>query len=963
MEPAIDLPQDNLVLSIDEDPSIQTGKKVIQQFLWTIVLSVSLLTTLTMLVRGEAAAPAINGMGGAISVVMSTDVITGANRHLYVAGRDENAITVFQSHADGSLSFVRAYYDGQDGITGLHYVSEIALSPDNQHLYAVGRLANALTVFRRDPATGALTFLQMLEDDVNGVDGLHEASGVAVSPDGKHVYATASHDSQVSIFSRDAASGLLTYVGLLQNGVNGVKGIGGSFPLIVSPDNQHVYVGGGTDNAIAVFTRTVATGVLSFTQVITAGANNVRGLAGVSGLAISPDGLSLYAASWGTGLGFNSTIAVFSRDPATGALTFVQFHRNKDGGGAIPGMWGALAVDVSLDGKNVYATGLFGNAIVAFNRITDTNTLTFITTTVNGRNGVRGLTYARDIIVDPAGANVYAVSRIDNALVWFKRNAGALVYTDHYRKPIGLADGAQKGLINRPYKFTVAVKGSTPFTYQWQTADGQSVGPVAANLTSTVTFQWTTPGEKKVTVVGSNRDGVFSQTLTVLLQQNVTAADTLAVLKTGQTTCYDGLGKPTECANTGQDGDNPTGLAPTTPRFIKGSGVVTDTLTGLVWLQNADCIRTAYPTYDQHATAGDGVVTLPEGLTFVKGINSGAYANCGAGFTDWRLPNVRELQSLVNFGIGSPVVPNTAGTAPAAEGDPFINLAKAFYWSSSSDEGVPGSFAIDGSTWRGWAVNMNTGATWADDKGGTGAIFGVPMGHVWPVRGTTTGVAKVAQSGQQACYDADGNFIPCAGTGQDGETQTGFKTSSPRFVIGSGVVTDTLTGLVWLQNADCIRTEYPGYDTHNIAGDGIVTWQQGLNFIKGINVGNYTKCAAGHNRWRLPNIRELQSLVDFGFGGPIVADTNGVGKWTPGNPFNNVMNSLYWSSTVDEHKPVTTTVNIWAVGLRTGATWPDVKDGSGAAFGFPMGRVWPVLDTRPVAAEPSQTVYLPIVTK
>lgn len=47
------------------------------------------------------------------------------------------------------------------------------------------------------------------------------------------------------------------------------------------------------------------------------------------------------------------------------------------------------------------------------------------------------------------------------------------------------------------------------------------------------------------------------------------------------------------------------------------------------------------------------------------------------------MPNVRELQSLVHYGVVSPSVPDTAGTGQWSEGDPFSGVQLAFYWAST----------------------------------------------------------------------------------------------------------------------------------------------------------------------------------------------------------------------------------------------------------------------------------------
>ena len=64
--------------------------------------------------------------------------------------------------------------------------------------------------------------------------------------------------------------------------------------------------------------------------------------------------------------------------------------------------------------------------------------------------------------------------------------------------------------------------------------------------------------------------------------------------------------------------------------------------------------------------------------------------------------------------------------------------------------------------------------------------------------------APIADTGQKGCWDGLGAEINCAGTGQDGEFQAGVDWASPRFTDnGDGTVTDNLTGLRWLKDADC----------------------------------------------------------------------------------------------------------------------------------------------------------------
>ena len=161
-------------------------------------------------------------------------------------------------------------------------------------------------------------------------------------------------------------------------------------------------------------------------------------------------------------------------------------------------------------------------------------------------------------------------------------------------------------------------------------------------------------------------------------------------------------------------------------------------------------------------------------------------------------------------------------------------------------------------------------------------------------------LAPVPATGQTLCYDEDGVELPsCEGTGQDGEYQMGVEWPVPRFTDNeNGTVTDNLTGLIWLRDANCMLTEYPDFDTdYNI--DGRVTWQHALDFVAGMNDGTYEECAAGREDWRLPNVRELFSLVHHGFYDPAVPNTDGDGLWIEGDPFSGVQSAYYWSSTTN----------------------------------------------------------------
>jgi hypothetical protein len=155
-----------------------------------------------------------------------------------------------------------------------------------------------------------------------------------------------------------------------------------------------------------------------------------------------------------------------------------------------------------------------------------------------------------------------------------------------------------------------------------------------------------------------------------------------------------------------------------------------------------------------------------------------------------------------------------------------------------------------------------------------------------------------AQDGLYVISTAKGKYAPVPKTGQtasyatgdDGDLQKGVASPTPRFTDhGDGTVTDNLTGLMWQKNANCIAAYYPGFDNDNVPGDGKVTWAHALDFVAGINAGTYPLGGGGYHDWRLPNVRELQSLIDYGRSYPALPE---------GHPFTGVpWGDYHWSST------------------------------------------------------------------
>jgi hypothetical protein len=148
---------------------------------------------------------------------------------------------------------------------------------------------------------------------------------------------------------------------------------------------------------------------------------------------------------------------------------------------------------------------------------------------------------------------------------------------------------------------------------------------------------------------------------------------------------------------------------------------------------------------------------------------------------------------------------------------------------------------------------------------------------------------QLPKTGQNQCYDSDGNSISCSGTGQDGDIQAGVAWPSPRFTDnGDGTVTDNLTGLMWIK--DETKT---------------MSWQEALNYAKTLSTGGYTD-------WRLPNVNELESLLNDG-------EPNNA-AWLNSQGFANVQPDFYWSSTT-----LGETANAWGVNFDSGSVSHSVK--------------------------------------
>jgi hypothetical protein len=173
------------------------------------------------------------------------------------------------------------------------------------------------------------------------------------------------------------------------------------------------------------------------------------------------------------------------------------------------------------------------------------------------------------------------------------------------------------------------------------------------------------------------------------------------------------------------------GVAWISPRFVEGSGAaadcITDKLTGLMWPKNG--------IIGFEATNGGGPIAQPDyanttlnlnqinwtqALTAVENMNTASTKLCG--YSDWRLPNIVELKSLVNYGAASPADWLMYGTGSIGSancsGACFSKVLNSNYWTSST---------YASNTAIAWNVGFNVGIV--------GSTFKNTTNYVWPVRG------------------------------------------------------------------------------------------------------------------------------------------------------------------------------------------------------------------------------------
>ena len=286
---------------------------------------------------------------------------------------------------------------------------------------------------------------------------------------------------------------------------------------------------------------------------------------------------------------------------------------------------------------------------------------------------------------------------------------------------------------------------------------------------------------------------------------SVLAAPSYVVVDTGQTQCYDNRNviAPPKPGQPFYGQDAQFHHHPSSYSLGADGLTVRDNTTSLTWQRSPD-------------TDGDGALTRRDKLTLSQAQALPAKLNAAkfGGFADWRLPSIKELYSLFDARGTDPSGPAGADTARLT---PFIdtNFFKFAYGDPRTGERVIDSQYASGTKYVGRSVR------------GFGKLFGVNFAD-----GRIKGYDLFMPGG-----GVEKTFFVMCVRGNPGYGTNDFHDNT------DGTVTDRATGLMWAKSD---------------SGQGL-NWQAALAWAQQKNAEKFL----GHADWRLPSVKELQSLVDY----------------------------------------------------------------------------------------------------
>ena len=279
---------------------------------------------------------------------------------------------------------------------------------------------------------------------------------------------------------------------------------------------------------------------------------------------------------------------------------------------------------------------------------------------------------------------------------------------------------------------------------------------------------------------------------------------TFKLTDTGQRACYDAGSNPRmwNCPSAGKEfyGQDAQ-YKGNAPRYTNnGDDTISDQVTGLMWQKN----------FQRNVAWSDAPALAARATT--------------GGHTDWRVPNIKELYSLMNFEGATGRAPPDQGRPPG-DATPYIDTD---YFSFEYPSSAGGRF-ID--------AQYITSTAYVGNAMGNAAFFGVNFAD-----------GRIKGYPQRGRRNGRGWYLRLV-RGNRSYGSNKFRDD------GNGGVSDLATGLTWMQ-ADSGHSDLRGLLRKGHFADGRMDWSEALAYCE-----NLTH-AASHS-WRLPNAKELQSLVDY----------------------------------------------------------------------------------------------------
>ena len=266
------------------------------------------------------------------------------------------------------------------------------------------------------------------------------------------------------------------------------------------------------------------------------------------------------------------------------------------------------------------------------------------------------------------------------------------------------------------------------------------------------------------------------------------------IVDTRQTNCYaSSTGAEAACANTGYDADY-SGNQPSYTVSADGLSV-SDNVTGLIWTQSTDINNSGSVDYDDKKFQTDAV-TYCDGL--VKG-----------GYTNWRLPNIKEAYSLILFS-GKDASSYTGSDTSTLS--PFLDSSFDYAFGDTiTTNGIAAGDRIIDAQYASSSLYVST------TMNGDATMFGVNYAD-GRIKGYPTAIKKY--------------YVRCV-TGNASYGVNSFVDNLDQ------TISDTATELMWQQD-DSASTDWD---------DAVSTCEAATT--------------ASHTDWRLPNAKELQNIVDY----------------------------------------------------------------------------------------------------